>query len=142
MLTRSANGERALVLDSYLESDILGLSSESSSPTADDDPDLVPKAGDSVLEALLPDQTMNHFQGDSDDVYLGERERHHPARLQQSSIARLVNAMASIKRGRDYLGGHDPLVDKLIDCLLSLGSRRALDTVEMVLATLQKLSLK
>ena len=61
--------------------------------------------------------------------------------LVQSSLARLINAMASAGRGRQYLA-HPRLVHTLLDCLLFVGDQLELTTVDIILATLQKLSLK
>ncbi|KAF0307173.1 LisH domain-containing protein ARMC9 [Amphibalanus amphitrite] len=58
----------------------------------------------------------------------------------QQSWARLLNCMASFGAGRTYLCGHQPLLDTLLKVL----QYQKLDavTLDMVLATLQKLSLR
>ena len=62
--------------------------------------------------------------------------------LLQSSLARLANAMASSKVGRDYLSSYTVLVETLVDCLIFVGAQMEDFTLEMIIATLQKLSLK
>ena len=62
--------------------------------------------------------------------------------LLQSSLARLANAMASSKVGRDYLSSYKTLVETLVDCLIFVGAQMEDFTLEMIIATLQKLSLK
>ena len=43
--------------------------------------------------------------------------------LLQGSLARLVNAMASGRSGREYLVQHRRLLETLIDCLVFIGGR-------------------
>ena len=62
--------------------------------------------------------------------------------LLQGSLARLVNAMASGRSGREYLVQHRRLLETLIDCLVFIGGQMAAVTVDMIVAVLQKLSLK
>ena len=62
--------------------------------------------------------------------------------LLQGSLARLVNAMASGRSGREYLAQHRRLLETLIDCLVFIGGQMAAVTVDMIVAVLQKLSLK
>ena len=62
--------------------------------------------------------------------------------LLQSSLARLVNTMASARVGRDYLASYSTLVETLVDCLIFVGGQMEDVTLEMIIATLQKLSLK
>ena len=62
--------------------------------------------------------------------------------LLQGSLARLVNAMASGRSGREYLTRHQRLLETLIDCLVFIGGQMAAVTVDMIVAILQKLSLK
>jgi hypothetical protein len=60
----------------------------------------------------------------------------------QGSLARLVNAMASARMGREYLATYQRLIETLIDCLIFIGGQLEEITVDMIIATLQKLSLK
>ena len=60
----------------------------------------------------------------------------------QGSLARLVNAMASARMGREYLATYQRLIETLIDCLIFIGGQLEEVTVDMIIATLQKLSLK
>ena len=60
----------------------------------------------------------------------------------QESLARLINAMASLRPGRDYLAGYRRLVETLIDCLVFVSGQMEAVAVEMIIAVLQKLSLK
>lgn len=95
MLTHTSNGERFAVLDLYLEADLLGLRHQ-----ADD-------LRDRVLADILPsDPNLWGKRRGSAEAGTGEAEEasSSPSLAQQSSVARLVNAMASVKRGRDYLG--------------------------------------
>ena len=62
--------------------------------------------------------------------------------LLQSSLARLVNTMASARVSRDYLASYSTLVETLVDCLIFVGGQMEDVTLEMIIATLQKLSLK
>ena len=62
--------------------------------------------------------------------------------LLQGGLARLVNAMASGRSGREYLVHHRRLLETLIDCLVFIGGQMAAVTVDMIVAILQKLSLK
>ena len=60
----------------------------------------------------------------------------------QQSIVRLMNAMASIKSGRDYLGNYRQVVSVLINSLVQVSKNLDQFTIDMIVATLQKLSLK
>ena len=60
----------------------------------------------------------------------------------QQSIVRLMNAMASIKSGRDYLGYCGKVVSVLINSLVQVSKNLDQFTIDMIVATLQKLSLK
>ena len=62
--------------------------------------------------------------------------------LLQGGLARLVNALASARAGREYLAAHTTLLETLIDCLIFIGTEMAAVTVDMIVAVLQKLSLK
>ena len=62
--------------------------------------------------------------------------------LLQSALARLVNALASAKVGRDYLGTYTNLIETLVDCLIFVGRNMEPATTAMIIAALQKLSLK
>ena len=44
--------------------------------------------------------------------------------------------------GRDYLASYSTLVETLVDCLIFVGGQMEDVTLEMIIATLQKLSLK
>ena len=50
--------------------------------------------------------------------------------------------MASSKVGREYLSSYTNLVETLVDCLIFVGAQMEDFTLEMIIATLQKLSLK
>ena len=50
--------------------------------------------------------------------------------------------MASAKIGRDYLSSYSIMVETLVDCLIFVGTQMEDFTLEMIIATLQKLSLK
>ena len=62
--------------------------------------------------------------------------------LLQDCVARLLNAMSSARVGRDYLCQDHSLINSLVSCLMLLGDRLWKVTREMIIATLQKLSLK
>ena len=62
--------------------------------------------------------------------------------LLQSALARLVNALASAKVGRDYLANYTNLIETLVDCLIFVGRNMEPATTAMIIAALQKLSLK
>ena len=62
--------------------------------------------------------------------------------LLQGSLARLCNSLASAREGREYLATNNRLLETLIDCLIFLGPDMAELTVDMIIAVLQKLSLK
>lgn len=62
--------------------------------------------------------------------------------LLQSALARLVNALASAKLGRDYLANYTNLIETLVDCLIFVGRNMEPATTAMIIAALQKLSLK
>ena len=52
------------------------------------------------------------------------------------------STMASARVGRDYLASYSTLVETLVDCLIFVGGQMEDVTLEMIIATLQKLSLK
>ena len=62
--------------------------------------------------------------------------------LLQSALARLVNTLASARAGRDYLATYTALSETLVDCLVFVGKNMEPATIEMIIAALQKLSLK
>ena len=66
----------------------------------------------------------------------------HPPFLIQQSLARLFNALASTASGRSYLANQPNLVDTIVSCLVQRSRQMEVVTVEMLVATLQKLSLK
>ena len=55
---------------------------------------------------------------------------------------RLLNAMASTQAGRDYLSGQPLVLSTLVRSLVQPTNQLDQTTTEMVVATLQKLSLK
>ena len=69
-------------------------------------------------------------------------ESQHLPLLMQQSLARLFNAVASTGMGRSYLAGQPNLVDTLVAALIKFHSQMESVTIEMIVATLQKLSLK
>ena len=125
LLTQSTNGERFAVLDSYLKSDLLGLlddeaveqtqpslgdnKSDSSEGSQSARPKKPVKLRDRILAAILPAEASLWKPEEDEDIdgentRPGTRASPSSIMAQQSTVARLVNAMASIKRGRDYLG--------------------------------------
>ena len=112
LLTRSNNGQRKVFLNSYLRSDILGLK--------------VTKTNPNPVMQLIDAKTI--LEND-------------PQAMFQQSVVRLMNAMASIKSGRDYLGNYKNVVGVLINSLIEVTSMDQF-TIDMIVATLQKLSLK
>ncbi|XP_023320211.1 lisH domain-containing protein ARMC9 [Eurytemora carolleeae] len=66
----------------------------------------------------------------------------HLPTLMQQSLARIFNALASTGSGRSYIAGHPALLETLVSCLVKMSSRMETPIVEMIVATLQKLSLK
>lgn len=119
LLTQSSNGERFAVLESYLNSDLLGLldaDDESLEMKMDPEADAAQrpkkklKLRDRILAAILPSEASKwkSEEEEATDDEERQRPRTRPSAssimAQQSTLARLVNAMASIKRGRDYLG--------------------------------------
>ena len=62
--------------------------------------------------------------------------------LLQSALARLLNSLASARAGRDYLANYTTLIETLVDCLVFVGRNMEPATLEMIIAALQKLSLK
>ena len=103
LLTRTSNGERFSVLDLYIGEDLLGL--------ADDEGKDGSKLRESLLAAMLPSDaalwrkdTAAGGGGGARTAAAAAAEVSSPAASQQASLARMVNAMASVKRGRDYLG--------------------------------------
>lgn len=116
LLTRSNNGQRKVFLNSYLRSDILGLKVSTNNKN-NDHPNPVMQ--------LIDAQTILA----------------NPQAMFQQSVVRLMNAMASIKSGRDYLGNYKNVVGVLINSLIEVSSMDQF-TIDMIVATLQKLSLK
>ncbi len=103
LLTRTSNGERFSVLDLYIGEDLLGL--------ADGEGKEGSKLRESLLAAMLPSDaalwrkdTAGGGGGARMAAAAAAPEVSSPAASQQASLARMVNAMASVKRGRDYLG--------------------------------------
>lgn len=118
LLTRSTNGERKVFLSSYLRSDILGLKKKDSSN--------------------CQDVSKNHVV----EIMARVAENQDNGILHQS-VVRLMNAMASIKCGRDYLAGnYRQVVNVLINSLIKVSRNLDEFTIDMIVATLQKLSLK
>lgn len=61
----------------------------------------------------------------------------------QQAVSRLLNAVASLRAGRDYLTASDSFMTHLMACLKQeSGARLDSVTSDMLLATLQKLSLR
>ena len=114
LLTRSNNGQRKVFLNSYLRSDILGLK-------------------------------VSHKNSDHQNPVMqlidAKTILENPQAMFQQSVVRLMNAMASIKSGRDYLGNYKNVVGVLINSLIEVSSMDQF-TIDMIVATLQKLSLK
>ncbi|TRY79172.1 hypothetical protein TCAL_13089 [Tigriopus californicus] len=119
LITQSANGERTSVLQSYLNCDLMDLKAK--------------EGQSSVKETILANL------GRHDDDYGNEIP---PNLILYSCISRMLNAIASLKSGRDYLGHCDIFVEKVIECLVKSGLRHSSDAILMLIATLQKLSLK
>ena len=66
----------------------------------------------------------------------------HMPMLMQQSLARLFNALASTGSGRKYLAEHISIVDAIVEALISTHKLMESVTIEMLVATLQKLSLR
>ncbi|KAK9299081.1 hypothetical protein QLX08_007822 [Tetragonisca angustula] len=113
-ITFSQSGERDETVHEYISKDLLGLHSQIAS-----------YRGKSILPYLLTPQNIII-----------------PHPLQQS-IARLLNALASFRCGRDYLSFDSTVVDMVFKCLNSI-SNNDIDTLtcNMMIAMLQKLSLR
>ncbi|KAF3420439.1 hypothetical protein E2986_01824 [Frieseomelitta varia] len=113
-ITFSQSGERDETVHEYISKDLLGLHSQIAS-----------YRGKSILPYLLTSQNIII-----------------PHPLQQS-VARLLNALASFRCGRDYLSFDSTVVDMVFKCLNSI-SNNDIDTLtcNMMIAMLQKLSLR
>ena len=81
------------------------------------------------------------MQGATNILSCFTRDVQLPLQLQQT-VSRLLNALASTGVGRSYLAGQPSLVDTLVHALLNHYTLMDRITVEMLVATLQKLSLK
>jgi hypothetical protein len=66
----------------------------------------------------------------------------HLPMLMQQSLARLFNALASTGSGRKYLAVHTYIVDAIVSALINTHDLMESVTIEMLVATLQKLSLR
>ncbi|XP_043250767.1 lisH domain-containing protein ARMC9-like isoform X1 [Colletes gigas] len=113
-ITVSLAGEREETVHEYISKDLLGLHGQ-----------IAGYEGKCILPYLLPlDNTVM------------------PQSLQQS-IARLLNALASFRCGRDYLSFDSTVVDVVCNCLKN-ACDNDLDTFtcDMMIATLQKLSVR
>ncbi|KOX75814.1 LisH domain-containing protein ARMC9 [Melipona quadrifasciata] len=113
-ITFSQPGERDETVHEYISKDLLGFHSQIAS-----------YKGKFILPYLLTPQNIII-----------------PHPLQQS-VARLLNALASFRCGRDYLSFDSTIVDMVFKCLSSI-SNNDIDTLtcNMMIAMLQKLSLR
>ena len=66
----------------------------------------------------------------------------HVPMLMQQSLARLFNALASTGAGRRYLALHTCIIDAIVSALVTTHKLMESVTIEMLVATLQKLSLR
>ncbi|XP_048513539.1 lisH domain-containing protein ARMC9-like isoform X2 [Athalia rosae] len=113
-LTLSQPGDRDETINEYLRGDILGLHAQ-----------VACDSGKQILPYLLMPKNV---------------ATPHP--LQQSA-ARLINTLASLRCGRDYLAIGARLLDLIIKCLTE-NNGRSIDafTCDMIIAMLQKMSLR
>ncbi len=107
MLTLTSNGDRFALLEKYVSSDLLGFRGDCSGDTNA----AAAAVREGVLAAMLPsDSSLWRKKGDDDRTAAAAGpvgptgSTVTPAMAMQSTLVRLVNAVASVKKGRDYLG--------------------------------------
>lgn len=115
LLTQSSSQDRYTVMEMYIRSDLFGFQmarqqQQKSEENNSEKPAKLGQLSDEVLTTFLPSDAALWTNDDDLNGQIGQRKTSKSAAsnsavlAQQNSMSRFINAMASMKKGRDYLG--------------------------------------